>query len=134
MKNRQRFELPILPDPCPKLVVERGSSGQGLGWWVPQVKHTYSAKYISVTRKAQAKFRKRILIDPFCGPGRVQVSGEAFTRDGGAMVAWRFTCNIAFRRLTQSVCRRADIDNAAMRIVHTDNNSDASDGTVRECH
>lgn len=89
MRNRKNFELPIFPDSCPDLVVERGSSGKGVGWWVPQVKHTYLAKYISATRKAQAKFPKRVLIDPFCGPGRIQVRGEEFTRDGGAMVAWR---------------------------------------------
>jgi three-Cys-motif partner protein len=47
------------------------------------------AKYIVGTRKAQVKFAKRVLIDPFCGPGRIQVKGESFTRDGGAMVAWR---------------------------------------------
>lgn len=89
MKARRTFELAIHPDPCPDLPVERGPSGQGVGWWVPQVKYTCLAKYISATRKAQAKFPKRVLIDPFCGPGRIQVRGETFTRDGGAMVAWR---------------------------------------------
>lgn len=29
-----------------------------------------------------------MLIDPFCGPGRIQVRRETFTRDGGSMVAW----------------------------------------------
>lgn len=56
---------------------------------MPEIKHTYLAKYINATRKAQVKFPKRVLIDPFCGPGRIQVRGEAFTRDGGAMTAWR---------------------------------------------
>lgn len=89
MSKRSTFILPVHPDPCPELVIERGPSNEGVGWWVPEVKHTYLAKYIDGTRKAQAKFPKRVLIDPFCGPGRIQVKGERFTRDGGAMVAWR---------------------------------------------
>ncbi|MDR7334313.1 three-Cys-motif partner protein TcmP [Roseateles asaccharophilus] len=53
------------------------------------MKHTYLAKYIDATRKAQVKFSQRVFIDPFCAPGRIQVKGESFTRDGGALVAWR---------------------------------------------
>lgn len=89
VSKRQPFELPIHPDPLPTLVVERGPNDQGVGWWVPEVKHTMLAKYIGGTRKAQAKFKKRVLIDPFCGPGRLQVKGESFTRAGGSMVAWQ---------------------------------------------
>lgn len=89
MSKRPTFILPVHPDPCPDLVIERGPADTGVGSWVPQYKHTYLAKYISGTRKAQVKFAKRVLIDPFCGPGRIQVQGESFTRDGGAMVAWR---------------------------------------------
>lgn len=89
MRSRSTFELATHADPRPDLVVERGPSGAGVGWWVPQMKHTYLAKYIDATRKAQVKFPKRVLIDPFCGPGRIQVRGESDTRDGGAMVAWR---------------------------------------------
>jgi len=89
MPSRTGFQLALHPDPCPSMTVERGPSNQGVGWWVPEMKHTYLAKYISATRKAQVKFPRRVLIDPFCGPGRVQVKGESFTRDGGSMVAWR---------------------------------------------
>lgn len=89
MAQRQRFSLPIEHDPCPELPVELGPANEGVGWWVPHAKHTYLAKYIHATRKAQAKFPQRVLIDPFCGPGRIQVRGESFTRDGGTMVAWR---------------------------------------------
>ena len=87
--NRRPFELAIHPDPLPALVVERGPGDQGVGWWVPQIKHTTLAKYISATRKAQGKFKRRVFIDPFCGPGRIQVRGEATTRAGGSMVAWQ---------------------------------------------
>lgn len=89
VNKRQPFQLPIYPDALPDLVVERGPSDQGVGWWVPEVKHTTLAKYISATRKAQAKFPKRVFIDPFCGPGRLQVKGESFTRAGGSVVAWQ---------------------------------------------
>jgi len=88
MIKRPPFVLPVHADPCAELPVERGPSNEGVGWWVPQVKHTYLAKYIDGTRKAQVKFPNRVLIDPFCGPGRVQVKGESFTRDGGALAAW----------------------------------------------
>ncbi len=89
MSQRAPYVLGVHPDPCPELPVEGGPSGEGVGWWVPQTKHTCLAKYIDATRKAQVKFPQRVLVDPFCGPGRIQVRGESFTRDGGAMVAWR---------------------------------------------
>lgn len=82
------FQLKVTDDPCPELVVERGPNNEGVGRWVPQQKHTLLAKMIGGTRRARAKWSNRILIDPFCGPGRIQVKGEAFTRDGGTIVAW----------------------------------------------
>jgi three-Cys-motif partner protein len=72
------------PDPCPDLIVERG-----VGAWVPQHKHRYLAAYLTATRYAWKKWPNRVLIDPFAGPGRIQVKDESFTRDGGAVVAWR---------------------------------------------
>ena len=89
MQTRSKFQLQHTADPCPDQPVERGPAAEGVGWWVPQTKHTLLAKYISATRKAQLKFPHRVLIDPFCGPGRIQVRGESITRDGGSMVAWR---------------------------------------------
>jgi len=52
-------------------------------------KHRYLARYLEATREAQKKFKQRVLIDPFCGPGRIQVEGESFTRDGGSVAAYR---------------------------------------------
>ncbi|MFX1679383.1 three-Cys-motif partner protein TcmP [Mitsuaria sp. CC2] len=89
MNKRTSFILPRHPDPCPGMPVERGPADEGVGWWVPEIKHTCLAKYIDGTRKAQTKFPRRVLIDPFCGPGRVQIKGEQDTRDGGTIVAWR---------------------------------------------
>lgn len=77
------------PDPYPELPVERGPHGRGVGRWVPDEKHLYLKQYLHATRKAQAKFKQRVLIDPFCGPGRIQVVGESFTRSGGSVVAYR---------------------------------------------
>ena len=76
-------------DPLPDLEVERGPENKGVGRWVPEQKHFLLAKYIVGTRAAARKWPQRVLIDPFCGPGRIQVKGESFTRDGGAVVAWR---------------------------------------------
>lgn len=83
------FEIKVTEDPCPNLMVEDGPTNEGVGKWVPQQKHVLLAKMIGGTRCARAKWPNRVLIDPFCGPGRIRVRGEAFTRDGGAVVAWR---------------------------------------------
>ena len=86
---RAPFKLPLEPDPCPGLVVERGPNDEGVGNWVPEQKHTLLAKFLGGTKGARAKWPQRVLIDPFCGPGRIQVKNEPATRDGGAVVAWR---------------------------------------------
>ena len=79
----------VSPDPYPELPVERGPHGRGVGRWVVDEKHRYLARYLDATREAQKKFKQRVLIDPFCGPGRIQVEGEDFTRDGGSIAAYR---------------------------------------------
>ncbi len=86
-----KTEIPdvVSPDPYPELPVERGPHGRGVGRWVVNEKHRYLARYLDATREAQKKFKQRVLIDPFCGPGRVQVEGESFTRDGGSVAAYR---------------------------------------------
>lgn len=89
MPKKQAFELRNEPDACPTLEIELGPKGEGVGSWVPEMKHTLLAKLLGGTRGAWAKWPRRVLIDPFCGPGRIQVKGETFTRDGGAVVAWR---------------------------------------------
>lgn len=82
------FSLAHDLDSFPDLPVERGRNGEGVGSWVPEVKHTFLAKYIEGTRQARKKFPQRVFVDPFCGPGRIQVKGEAMTRHGGALIAW----------------------------------------------
>jgi len=84
-----KFQLPLDQDPCPHLLVEKGQDGTGVGWWVPEIKHTLLAKWIDGTKGARRKdWRHLVLIDPFCGPGRIQVKGEPVTRPGGCAVAW----------------------------------------------
>lgn len=97
------FQLVIEPDPCPELPVELGPNAEGVGEWVPEQKHTLLAKMIGGTWAARRSWRAKgggelVFIDPFCGPGRIQVKGESFTRDGGAMVACRqaATCRVPF--------------------------------------
>ncbi|MCA0214823.1 MAG: three-Cys-motif partner protein TcmP [Proteobacteria bacterium] len=87
--SRKPFQLDMHNDPCPGLPVERGPEDLGVGDWVPKIKHTLLAKYISAAYAAMNQWPERVLIDPFCGPGRIQVKGEGFTRDGGSVVAWR---------------------------------------------
>jgi len=91
----------IYPDSHPEQPIERGPHGRGVGRWVPDEKHLYLTQYLHATRKAQAKFKQRVLIDPFCGPGRIQVVGESFTRDGGSVAAYRqsATSGAAFTRV-----------------------------------
>ena len=78
----------IRPDPFPDLVVERGPDGTGVGSWVPAKKHRLLCEYLYGTRHAWKKWATRVYIDPFCGPGRIQVKGETITREGGAVRAW----------------------------------------------
>lgn len=77
------------PDPRSDLLVDHGPEGKGVGRWVPEQKHEYLTKYIDGTREAAKKWPNRVFVDPFCGPGRVQVKGEPSTRDGGSTIAWR---------------------------------------------
>jgi three-Cys-motif partner protein len=86
--GRKPFQLDQHEDPCPNLVVERGPENIGVGDWVPKIKHTLLAKYISSAYGAMNRWPHRVFIDPFCGPGRIQVKGEEGTRDGGSVVAW----------------------------------------------
>lgn len=87
--SKPQIALPVEPDPCPDLLVERGPKNKGVGAWVPQDKHRLMCDYLHASRYAWKKWPERIFIDPFCGPGRIQVEGESFTRDGGAVMAWR---------------------------------------------
>jgi three-Cys-motif partner protein len=79
-------DFPVV-DTHPRLFVDT-NSGVGVGQWVPQIKHLLLCKYISAARAAAKRFPQRLYIDPFCGPGRIQVKGEQYTRPGGAVVAW----------------------------------------------
>jgi three-Cys-motif partner protein len=87
--SKSPIMLPIEPDSHPDLPVERGPKNKGVGTWVPQDKHRLMCDYLYASRYAWKKWPERIFIDPFCGPGRIQVEGESFTRDGGAVMAWR---------------------------------------------
>src|SRR5712671_3942588 len=80
---------PIYPDPCPNMPVERGPSDAGVGAWVPARKHKLIHDYLTASRHAWSKWPSRVFIDPFAGPGRIQVKGESLTREGGAVLAWR---------------------------------------------
>ena len=82
---------PPEPDSHPELVVDRGKYGDGVGAWVPAEKHRLLATYIDAARAAanSGKFTNWVYLDPFSGPGRIQVRGENFTRPGGAMIAWK---------------------------------------------
>ena len=90
-----KLALPVAPDPFPDLPIERGPKNKGVGPWVPQDKHRLLCDYLHTSRHAWKKWPQRIFIDPFCGPGRVQVEGESFTRDGGAVMAWRALAEVA---------------------------------------
>lgn len=85
----------VHPDPCPALIVERGPKDKGVGSWVPAHKHRLLCEYLHATRNAWKKWPSHVFIDPFAGPGRIQVEGEKSTRDGGAVLAWRALANTA---------------------------------------
>jgi three-Cys-motif partner protein len=86
----KRAAVPVVnPDPHPELPIERGPEERGVGSWVPREKHRLLGEYLDGSRFAWRKWKSRVFMDPFAGPGRIQVAGETFTRDGGAILAWR---------------------------------------------
>lgn len=86
--NTSQLDPPIGPDPCPGLTVERGPDDKGVGAWVPGEKHRLLRYFIHASRYARRQWPNRGFIDPFCGPGRIQLVDESFTRPGGAIVAY----------------------------------------------
>ncbi len=89
MASKSHFHTGPHDDPRPDLPVDRNPDGLGVGPWVPRDKHRLLTEYLHGTRAAWRAWPKRVLIDPFCGPGRIAVAGEAHTRDGGSVAAWR---------------------------------------------
>ncbi|MBX9798807.1 MAG: three-Cys-motif partner protein TcmP [Burkholderiaceae bacterium] len=104
------FKLIHDVDPLPHLPVELGRSNDGVGLWVPEKKHTFLAKYIEGTRQARKDYSHRIFVDLFCGPGRIQVKDESFTRHGGALIAWRHSQLKAAKPAEFTTCLVADLD------------------------
>lgn len=87
--SRIVLEKPPAADPCPGLVVERNEDGLGVGDWVPNTKHRLLSQYIDAAWAPARSFKSWVLLDPFCGPGRIGVKGEADrTRPGGTAIAW----------------------------------------------
>lgn len=97
----RKFQLERLPDTRPGLPIELGPQNNGVGRWVPEQKHTLLGLYLEGTREAWKKWPERVFIDPFCGPGRIQVRGESFDREGGTVAAWRKSqkCGMPFTKM-----------------------------------
>lgn len=89
MAAKSLFSRGLQPDPRPDLMVDENPDRKGVGPWVAKDKHRLLTDYLHGTRGAWKDWPKRVLIDPFCGPGRIRTTGETFTRDGGAVAAWR---------------------------------------------
>jgi three-Cys-motif partner protein len=89
MAKKSHFSSGPHADPRPDLPVDRNPDGKGVGPWVPMDKHRLLTEYLHGTREAWKGWPQRVLIDPFCGPGRIAVEGETVTRDGGSVAAWR---------------------------------------------
>lgn len=120
--KRKEFALVAGPDPCPELCIEQGPRDKGVGLWVPTQKHVLLAKLIGGTRAARAKWPHRVFIDPFCGPGRIRVEGEASTRDGGSVVAWRQSQAVApvFTSMLVGDLNQARVDACVSRLSALD--------------
>ena len=134
MRKPKNFVLPNHPDTSPELFVERGEKGDGVGTWVPNEKHTLLAKYIDATKYAQNKFPQRIFIDPFCGPGRIQVKGETTTRHGGALIAWhqsiKSQCN--FTKVIVGDIDEQKLEACRIRLQNAGANVSAFIGSAKE--
>lgn len=118
-QGSQTTSVQLHADPCPDRLVERGPDNRGVGPWVPFDKHRLLAHYLDATQHAWRRWDHRVFIDPFGGPGRIQVRGEAFTRDGGSVVAWR-TLHCAatpFTRMMVGDLERARAEDCAARLT-----------------
>lgn len=62
------FHLVNDVDLLPLFPVELERAGEGVGCWVPEMKHTFLAKYVKGTRRAREKFKQRVYVDLFCSP------------------------------------------------------------------
>ncbi len=118
MAPKSFFSRGPYEDPCPALPVDRNPDGAGVGPWVPRDKHRRLAEYLHGSREAWKRWPERVLIDPFCGPGRIQVAGEPFTRDGGALVAWRelHAAGVPFTRVLIGDLDGAKVSACAQRV------------------
>lgn len=105
---RRPFVLADREDPFPHLPIELGKKGKGVGDWVPGMKHTYLARFIEATREMRKAFPERVLVDLFCGPGRIKVKTEERTRLGGAQIAWLHSQVDGIAPFTK--CITSDID------------------------
>ena len=91
----KKYGSSVDPDPRPDLVVERRPGNKGVGSWVPTQKHRLLWENLYATRNAWKKWPSHVFIDPFAGPGRIQVEGEKTACDGGAVIAWRALADTA---------------------------------------
>lgn len=117
-KSRLVLHTKPSPDSHPTLPIDRWD-GDGVGAWIPEKKHMLLAKYLDGTRAMAAKWPHRVLIDPFCGPGRLQVNGESFTRDGGALIAWRqsIASSVPFTKVLVGDLNAEKVDACVSRLL-----------------
>jgi three-Cys-motif partner protein len=61
--------------------------GNEIGRWVQDEMYLYLLQYLYATRKSQAKFNQRVLIDPFCGSGHISGMYKSIANDNGLIAA-----------------------------------------------
>lgn len=74
-----------------------GLPADEVGVWAKE-KHTYLKRYLDISRAARKKYigdRKggAIYFDLFCGTGRSKIRGTQEWIDGGAVAAWKTSCD-----------------------------------------
>jgi len=73
-----------------------GLPAEDVGAWTKE-KHQCLCSYINISRAVRSKWTAvgkagATLIDPFCGPGRARVRETGEWIDGGAVTAWKKSC------------------------------------------
>ncbi len=74
-----------------------GLPAEEVGAWAKK-KHEYLCRYIDISRAVRARWTGAgnagaTFIDPFCGPGRCRLRETGAWIDGGAVAAWKKSCD-----------------------------------------
>lgn len=100
-----------------------GLPAEDVGVWAKE-KHEYLCRYIDISRAVRSGWTApgkagATFIDPFCGPGRAKVRETGEWIDGGAVAAWKKSCEggAPFQYWRDKVASRQVWPSTEMRLI-----------------